>query len=140
MSNDLETKSWFRGVPVAISAATALLIALTGFIAAVSGLLPWFGTLKKPTDSHGCLAPFVQRLAMAEDFVCVTSETHLRVVQDNQLAASRRDPAGGPYGADTCLSGYVFRDAFPGDRICVEVSTREEAAADNQQAQFRVPR
>jgi hypothetical protein len=136
MAKESETKSWLHSAPVLIGTVTALLTALTAFIAALNGLLPWSVDHKK----QGCLPTFVHRMATAEDFVCVTPATHLRVVQDNELAASRRNPAGGDYGADTCLSGYVFRDAFPGDRVCVEVSTRAGAAEDNQNAQLRVQR
>jgi len=87
-----------------------------------------------------CISGYVWREAYRDDHVCVTQETHMRTIQDNELAESRRSPGGGAYGADTCRVGFVWRDAFPGDRVCVVVETRTEAAEDNRQAALRVKR
>jgi len=72
--------------------------------------------------------------------VCVTSQTHLQTLEDNMLAGQRRDPKGGPYGANTCQSGFVFRDAFDGDQVCVTIETRKTVLSDNQEALNRIAR
>jgi len=54
------------------------------------------------------------RQAHREDRLCVPEETHLRTLQDNELAESRRNPAGGLlHGPDMCRVGFVWRGAFP---------------------------
>jgi len=123
---------WFQTVP-------GILTALAGVITAIAGLMV---AITKPdtSDQQNGLPGYVWRQAVPEDQVCVTKETYLQTLQDNQLAGSRRNPAGGDYGADTCLVGYVWRDAFPGDHVCVTLQTRQKAAYDNQQASLRIKR
>ena len=85
-----------------------------------------------------CIQGFVWREANPNDHVCVTPAVRSQTAQENQLAASRRDPNGGPYGPDTCLQGYVWRDAFEGDHVCVTPDIRDEAANDNAAAASRM--
>ncbi|KAA1185663.1 hypothetical protein FP026_01230 [Rhizobium tropici] len=121
-----------------ITTLTAVVVALSGLVIAIKNFPSiWDGGKPAASAQNDCIEPYRWRLAVEGDHVCVTNDTFLAVLQDNQRAASRRNPNGGPYGADTCISGYVFRDAFPGDRICVEPSTRYAVMVDNQQGPFR---
>lgn len=88
--------------------------------------------------SGRCLQGYVWREASPTDHVCVTGQTRTLTRQENQLAASRRSPTGGPYGPDTCLQGFVWREAYPGDHVCVTGDRRTAARADNEQAANRV--
>jgi hypothetical protein len=88
-------------------------------------------------DPGTCRAGFVWREVVPSDHVCVTPETRSQVIEDNRLADSRRNPAGGTYGPDTCLDGFVWRDAVAGDHVCVTGDTRSQAAADNAAAAGR---
>jgi hypothetical protein len=91
-----------------------------------------------PNTSDTCIEGYVWREAGPSDHVCVRPEVRARVAQQNILAASRRNPQGGPFGPDTCLQGFVWREAFPGDHVCVSGQEREEVARDNAQAAARV--
>jgi hypothetical protein len=97
-----------------------------------------------PSDSapiDGCLPPYVWRLAVPSDHVCVTEDSRKRVELENQRAAERREASGvGPYGADTCLVGYVWREAFEGDTVCVLPSRRDEVRNENALASQRIKR
>jgi hypothetical protein len=84
-----------------------------------------------------CRSGFVWREARPQDFICVTPETRAQTAEDNRLAASRRDPNGGPYGPNTCRQGFVWREAFPDDLVCVTPETRAQAAEDNRLAASR---
>jgi hypothetical protein len=84
-----------------------------------------------------CKQGFVWREARPQDHVCVTPQTRSQAARDNQLAPSRRNPNGGPYGSDTCKDGFVWRDAFSGDHVCVTPQTRAQAAEDNRLAASR---
>jgi hypothetical protein len=84
-----------------------------------------------------CLQGYVWREASPTDHVCVTPDVRAQAGDDNAQAASRRDPAGGPFGPDTCLQGYVWRGAFPGDHVCVTPDVRAQAWDDNAQAANR---
>ena len=59
---------------------------------------------------------------------------------DNQLGGSRRNPTGGPFGAETCQVGFVWREAFPEDRVCVTPEARTKAHQDNVLVATRVKR
>lgn len=85
-----------------------------------------------------CLMGFVWREATPQDRVCVAGSTRARTRSENRTAASRRNPAGGPFGPDTCLQGYVWRGATVDDRVCVLGSSRDAARADNALASSRV--
>lgn len=87
-----------------------------------------------------CIAGYVWREARPGDRVCVTPATRDETAAENDTAASRRSPTGGPYGENTCLSGYVWRDAYEGDAVCVEPAVRDRARADNRAANERVVR
>jgi hypothetical protein len=141
MGDDAEDeKSWYQTLPGFMTGLAAILTAVTGLIATMVGFLPKFFAPTVAPDAQDCIPGYVWRLAHREDRVCVAIETHLRALQDNELAGSRRKPAGGAYGPDTCLDGFVWRDAFPGDRVCVLVPTRTQAAEDNAQAAIRIKR
>ena len=94
-------------------------------------LLTGSGATGPGPDPDTCLTGFVWREAVPGDHVCVTPETRTQTREDNNLAASRRDPAGGAFGPDTCLTGFVWREAVPGDRVCVSPATRTQAQEDN---------
>jgi hypothetical protein len=141
MSDDGQSKSWFRSLPGVLTTVTATITALAGLIAAIPTL--WnavFGTPPAPANAQNCLPGYVWRETNPEDHVCVTLAAHLRAVQDNQLAGSRRDPHGGAYGADTCLVGFVWREAFEGDRVCVTPETRAQTQNENQAAASHIKR
>ena len=74
---------------------------------------------------------------MANDVVCVTPDVRAQANEDNALAASRRNPGGGPFGPDTCRSGYVWREAVADDHVCVTPATRSQARNDNLWAPYR---
>ena len=84
-----------------------------------------------------CLQGFVWREARPSDRVCVTGAVRAETAQENQLAASRRNPGGGVFGPNTCRQGFVWREAFPGDQVCVTGASRARAAADNASAAQR---
>jgi hypothetical protein len=84
-----------------------------------------------------CIMGFVWREASPSDRVCVTGAVRSDTRQENQLAGSRRNPAGGPYGPNTCLQGFVWREAFAGDQVCVTGASRTRAASDNAAAPQR---
>lgn len=88
-------------------------------------------------DPNACVPGYVWREAFPNDRVCVTEGTRQQAARDNQLAASRRSPNGGAYGADTCLTGFVWREAGPSDHVCVPAADRQQAAMDNQAAVSR---
>jgi hypothetical protein len=138
VSDEQATKNWFLTLPGLLTAVAALLTALAGLITVIFNL-----THREPKPpvipgAGECLPGYEWRLAIPEDHICVTKETHLRTAQDNQLAGSRRNPAGGHVGLDTCLSGFVWREAFAGDHVCVEPAIREQAWKDNGEATLRV--
>ncbi len=84
-----------------------------------------------------CKQGFVWREASPNDKVCVTSATRTQTGRDNALAATRRKPNGGAYGANTCKAGFVWREAFKGDFVCVTSETRAQAKSDNSQTAGR---
>ena len=137
MSDEAGTKGWLQNLPVVLTALAAILTAIAGLAAAFSGLLP---ELRHKHPVQDCSRGYMWRQAYRGDHVWVTAETHERTVQDNELAASRRNPEGGAYGADSCKAGYAWRDAFDGDRVCVTTETRDQAKADNEQAALRIKR
>ena len=90
------------------------------------------------TGPNSCLRDSCGARLTRTATVCVTPAVRSQTTQENQLAASRRDPNGGPYGPDTCLPGYVWRDAFEGDHVCVTPDVRDAAANDNAAAASRL--
>lgn len=85
-----------------------------------------------------CLQGYVWREAVPSDHVCVTPAVRAETRNENTLAASRRNPNGGPFGPDTCLQGFVWREAFSGDHVCVPPSSRTRAQQDNAAAGERI--
>ncbi len=84
-----------------------------------------------PVVADACASGFVWREAVAGDHVCVTPFERKAAATENALAASRRNPGGGPYGPNTCLSGYVWRVVVSSDLVCVTPAERSAAAAQN---------
>jgi hypothetical protein len=84
-----------------------------------------------------CLQGYVWREAFSGDDVCVTPDVRAQAQADNNAAASRRSPTGGPFGPDTCLQGYVWREASPTDHVCVPPQTRTQTQSDNANAASR---
>ncbi|MGA7615598.1 MAG: hypothetical protein WBX15_10515, partial [Thermoanaerobaculia bacterium] len=70
-----------------------------------------------PYGPDTCKTGFVWREAFPEDHVCVTPQTRAQAARDNELAAGRRSPHGGPWGPDSCRQGFVWRDASPDDHV-----------------------
>ena len=85
-----------------------------------------------------CLQGYVWREANPTDKVCVVPPRRSEVRTENQQAASRRQPGGGPYGPDTCKQGSVWREAFTGDHVCVPVASRTKARQENESASDRL--
>ena len=142
---DRGPKHWLQTLPGILTAVTALI----GAIATLIGVLrPWSPDSKVHADASsqayvsssstppdGCMPPYVWRLAVPSDHVCVTVDSRNRVEAENQRAAERREASGsGVYGADTCLVGYVWRGAFEGDTVCVLPARRDEVAEENAMA------
>lgn len=90
-----------------------------------------------PYGPDTCQVGYVWREARPTDHVCVTPETRQVTRDENSLAGSRREPAGGPYGPNTCKQGFVWREAFDGDVVCVSPDRRAQARADNNAAAGR---
>lgn len=86
-----------------------------------------------PYGPDTCKQGFVWREAIADDHVCVRPESRSRAVDDNNNAASRREPNGGSYGSDTCIQGYVWREVVPSDHVCVTPQIREQTRLENSQ-------
>jgi hypothetical protein len=84
-----------------------------------------------------CLQGFVWREAGPTDRVCVTPAVRQQTRDDNAAAASRRNPAGGPYGPNTCLQGFVWREASASDFVCVTPDVRARTREENQLAPSR---
>jgi hypothetical protein len=84
-----------------------------------------------------CVVGFVWREARSGDTVCVTPGVRAETRKENEMAASRRSPTGGPFGPDTCLQGFVWREAFPNDHVCVPPASRTRARDDNAKANER---
>jgi len=85
-----------------------------------------------PADS--CASGYVWREAVANDHVCVTSDTRRQVQQDNVQARVRVAQTN----SDGCSGGYVWREATRADHVCVTPPVRAQAMADNAAAASRV--
>ncbi|MEN0072399.1 MAG: hypothetical protein AAGC63_15580 [Propionicimonas sp.] len=86
-----------------------------------------------PSPTNPCPAPYVPRLARAEDLTCVTqlSAAEAKADNDPELQKARKDPTG-PYGPETCVQGYVWREAYDGDVTCVRGEVRTRTYWENQ--------
>jgi Zn ribbon nucleic-acid-binding protein len=91
----------------------------------------------QPYGVDTCKQGYVWREAQVNDRVCVTSAVRTQTRNENDLAASRREPTGGAYGPNTCKQGFVWREATASDPVCVTPEVRAQAADDNQQATER---
>lgn len=113
---------------LAAAVVGALILATSGYLAGTrlrSEDRTPAGPLKAEEPADSCVAPYVWRLAVPSDHVCVTKESRNRVELENQRAPERR-AGGGRYGPDSCLTGYVWREAFDGDTVCVLPDRRDE--------------
>jgi len=98
---------------------------------------PTAGTARvriRSTRPEFCRQGLVWREARSSDRVCVTPGRRSDVREENRLAPSRREPAGGAFGPDTCRQGFVWREAFPDDHVCVRPASRGKTRAENQRA------
>ena len=106
-----------------------LRLALLAVVLSVAGLsIAWPARAQEPAPCRDGLVP---REAFPGDRLCVSPQTHAQVLQDNGLAASRREPGGGAYGPNTCRAGFVWRAARPDDLVCVTPEIRSQTASDN---------
>jgi len=134
-----------RGHPVAGS-RRLLYPLVAGMLVVVLGIGYWVSAAKQRNvesrSGSDCIAPYVWRLAIPSDHVCVTDESRRQVQLENERAPQRRQADGrGAYGPDTCLSGYVWREAFDGDTVCVSVERRAQTKNENSLAlQKRIKR
>ena len=151
MAEDPEPKQWLQTLPGLLTALAGLIGAVTALIVALHGSGKLEATPKKGPITHNpgqtnrasadrCTAPYVWRLAVPSDYVCVTQASQQRVQLENQRAAERRQASGGAYGADTCQTGYVWREAFEGDTVCVTPERREEVRKENALAYQKIRR
>jgi hypothetical protein len=116
--------------PYAVAAGLILAVLI------VVGVLV-LGDDEPDTVTQDCISGFVWREAVPGDRVCVTPATRDQAKADNELAVSRRNPNGGPFGVNTCLQGFVWREATPEDFVCVLPEVRELTRADNAAAESR---
>ena len=133
---------WLDALRGIVTSATGVITALTALAVALGAFIHfWLPAINDDAARHDkCIAGYVWREATPDDHVCVSVQTHEQTLQDNMLAGSRRDPRGGPYGADTCLAGFVWRDSFEGDHVCVTPETRSKVVEDNREAPNRAAR
>ena len=119
MQNDPETKPWLQTLPGLLSATAGLIGAITALIVALGGkdqsveITKGTITNAAPHTSsappQGCIPPYVWRLAVPSDHICVTDASRKRVELENQRAAERRQASGlGTYGADTMMVVSVW--------------------------------
>jgi hypothetical protein len=128
-----------------MSARRLLYPLVAAALAAVLGIGYWISTTKQknvePRSGGDCIPPYVWRLAVPSDHVCVAEDSRKQVQLENQRAPERRQADGrGAYGPDTCLSGFVWREAFEGDTVCVSVERREQTRSENALAPQRIKR
>jgi hypothetical protein len=89
-----------------------------------------------------CMLGFVWREARSYDKVCVSAGDRAAVRDEDNHAAERKNPMGGPFGPDTCNQGFVWREAIvpnpslgdPPDHVCVPPAARDRERLNNQQA------
>lgn len=106
------------------------------FAAAVT--ITILGTGSAAPAQPACRSGYVWREAFPGDAVCVSPQARDQAQRDNALAASRRQPGGGPHGPNTCRQGYVWRAARENDLVCVTPTVRDQVIADNAAAASRV--
>jgi hypothetical protein len=116
-------------------ACTALASLVAAAVPLAAGVTP--ASANPIPGPVACQQGYVWRGAVPSDYVCVTPATRNQTAYDNSQAAARRNPNGGPYGANTCLPGYVWRGAVPSDYVCVTPATRTQSWYDNNQAAVR---
>lgn len=95
------------------------------------------GKVHIASQDEACLDGSVHRRATSNDWVCVAAGVAGQAQVDNQAAASRRNPGGGPYGPDTCKSGFVWRGVTPTDHVCVTPDVRDAVQRDNSASASR---
>jgi hypothetical protein len=113
-------------------------IGANGVIITVLGMSGNQATVRVRSEmADRCLQGFVWREAQPSDHVCVPVAERTDTRNENALAASRRQPGGGPFGPDTCRQGFVWREAFSGDHVCVPPASRTRASSSNAAAAQR---
>lgn len=139
MDSNQDAKHWLQTVPGILTGAAALVGAIATLVAALGGFSKSSAPPQANTNAlaDGCMPPYVWRLAVPSDHICVTEESRRRTEQENQQAAQRRQASGGSYGADTCQTGYVWREAFEGDTVCVLPDRRIDIKRENALAAER---
>lgn len=98
---------------------------------------PRFQNVALPAGEFTCVAGYVWRNAYDGDVVCVNTARQSETRDENSLAESRRNPAGGEWGEATCLAGFVWRVAKPDDLVCVLPHSRDLVAEENASAKSR---
>lgn len=130
MDNNSDSKSWFHSVPGILTGVAAVVGAVTTLFVTLSGGNGQSNV--EPPSVDDCAPPYVWRLAVPSDHVCVTEDSRKQVEIENQRAAERRQVSGGgAYGPDTCLDGYVWREAFEGDTVRVLPERRAQVRTEN---------
>jgi hypothetical protein len=134
------SKNWFQTLPGILTSVAALITALGSIYGAIIAWFPKDDGSHVVAKAEQCIPGYVWRQATPEDRVCVTMPTHEKTLEDNMQAGSRRDPRGGPHGADTCLTGFVWREVFIGDHICVLPETHTQVLEDDREGPNRIAR
>ena len=92
-----------------------------------------------------CMLGSVWRESRSYDKICIPSADRAAVRDEDNHAAERKNPMGGPFGPDTCNPGFVWREAIvpnaslgdPPDHVCVPPAARDRERMNNQQAAAR---
>lgn len=87
----------------------------------------------------------VWRESRSYDLVCVPGADRAALRDEDNHAAERKNPRGGPFGPDTCNPGFVWREAIvpntalgdPPDHVCVPPAARDRERLNNQHAAER---
>src|SRR2546427_12096102 len=104
MDKDSDSKNWFQTLPGILTGVAAVVGAVTTLIVALlggKGVLP--EGLKteppptatkqknvKPRPVDDCIPPYVWRLAVPSDHICVTADSRKQVELESQRASERR--------------------------------------------------
>jgi hypothetical protein len=92
-----------------------------------------------------CMPGYVWRESRSYDLTCVPPGSRSDVRNEDNLASTRVNPNGGPFGQDTCKQGFVWREAItpnaalgdPADHVCVSPASRLRERQNNQLAANR---
>ena len=140
MDSESDSKKWFNTLPGILTGVAGVIAAIATLTIALHGGTGSSPVSGKDTTNNDCIPPYVWRLAIPSDHVCVSEDSRKLVELENQRAAERRQAQGGAYGPDTCVNGYVWREAFKGDTYCVLPERRDEVREENLLAIQRIKR